>query len=73
MAITRLVTNSLYLNTMPVAVVVTVVLGNLWVKKPRLLLIIVAATAAVGVLAVVVGYWGSTLPMRQLAGNISVE
>jgi len=43
------------------------------VKKPRLLLIIVAATAAVGVLAVVVGYWGSTLPMRQLAGNISVE
>jgi hypothetical protein len=70
-AITKLVTNQLYLRAMPVVVLAVVILGNIWVKKPRLLLTLVAVTSVVALSAVVVGYCGATLPMRELAGNIS--
>jgi hypothetical protein len=69
-AITRLVTNSVYLRAMPVLVLGAVVLATVWLEQPRTRLRVLAVTATVSVVAVIVGYWGAMLPFEQLAGGI---
>ncbi|MCA9720491.1 MAG: hypothetical protein H6713_34570 [Myxococcales bacterium] len=69
--LTRLVTHPTYLRLMPVAALGSVGAATLLAKQLGTRVAVLGFVAAAAVLAVALGYWGATLPMRELSGNIA--
>ena len=69
-ALTSLVLHPAFRWLVPVALLVGLVVANLREQKPRAVLV---ALAAVGVIVVVLEYWGARLPLHALAAPIQAD